>query len=90
LSGSRFKVSRFALFSIAIILCIAEYISLTLARRTAKAGGEAGKNPILSHTEAQRTQRKAKILIIIKKLCDLCVSNEVGVRKDVSHGSGEP
>ena len=27
--GSRFKVSRFALFSIVIILCIAEYISLT-------------------------------------------------------------
>ena len=27
--GSKFTVSRFALFSIAIILCIAEYISLT-------------------------------------------------------------
>ena len=27
--GSRFMVSRFALFSIAIISCIAEYISLT-------------------------------------------------------------
>ncbi|MBW1767269.1 MAG: hypothetical protein JRJ65_09500 [Deltaproteobacteria bacterium] len=43
LSGSRFKVSRFALFFIAIILCIAAYISLTLAR-------QAGFNLHLSPT----------------------------------------
>ena len=56
-----------------------------------------GREKRLSHTEPQRTQRKAKdTIFIIKKLCELCLarymyflfyltglcSSEAGVRKD--------
>jgi len=57
---------------------------------------EAGKNPILSHAEAQRTQRKAKdTIFIIKKLCELCVPERSGREEKIFHtearkrGSGD-